>query len=72
MYFKICYALTLSLWRALPYTNQSINLQSKPMDWFLYDSSLRQERGNENNFFIFCKLKAIVIEKYELHECYTA
>ena len=60
MYFKICYALTLLWWRALSYTNQSINLQSKSVDWFLYDSSLRQERGNENKF-IFCKLKAIVL-----------
>ena len=41
------------------------------MDWFLYDSVLRQERDNKNNFFIFCKLKAIVIEKYKFYECYT-
>ena len=72
MYFQVCYALTLSWWRALSYTNQSINLQSKLMDWFLYERALRQERGNENNFFIFCKLKATVIEKYKLHDCYTA
>ena len=48
------------------------NLQSKSMDSFLYERALRQERGNENNFFVFCKLKAIVIEKYKLYECYTA
>ena len=35
--------LTLS-WRApLYYKNQSIDLQSKSMDWFLYDNDLRHE-----------------------------
>ena len=28
----------------LSYRNQSIDLQSKSMDWFLYDNSLRHER----------------------------
>ena len=27
-------------------TNQSIDLQSKSMDWFLYDRDLRHERVN--------------------------
>ena len=35
--------LTLSRRRPLSYRNQSINLQSKSMDWFLYDNSLRHE-----------------------------
>ena len=38
--------LTL-LWRGpLSYRNQSIDLQSKSMDWFLYDNGLRHERVN--------------------------
>ena len=37
-------ALTLS-WRGpLSYRNQSIDLQSKSMDWFLFDNGLRHER----------------------------
>ena len=37
-------ALTLSWRRPLSYRNQSIDLQSKSMDWFLYDNGLRHER----------------------------
>ena len=36
----------LSRWRPLSYRNQSIDLQSKSMDWFLYDNGLRLERVN--------------------------
>ena len=36
--------LTLSWRRPLSYRNQSIDLQSKSMDWFLYDRGLRHER----------------------------
>ena len=36
--------LTLSWRRLLSCTNQSIDLQSKSMDWFLYDNGLRLER----------------------------
>ena len=36
--------LTLSWWRPLSYRNQSIDLQSKSMDWFLHDNDLRHER----------------------------
>ena len=37
--------LTLSWWRrSLWYRNQSIDLQSKSMDWFLFDNGLRHER----------------------------
>ena len=46
--------LLTRLWRrSLSYRNQSIDLQSKSMDWFLYDNSLRHERvkpfGKKNN-----------------------
>ena len=30
----------------LSYRNQSIDLRSKSMDWFLYDNGLRHERVN--------------------------
>ena len=38
--------LTLSWRRPLSYKNQSIDLQSKAMDWFLYDNGLHHERVN--------------------------
>ena len=37
-------SLTLLLQKSLTYWNQSINLQSKSMDWFLYDKDVRHER----------------------------
>ena len=37
---------SLSRRRPLSYRNQSIDLQSKSMDWFLYDNGLRHERVN--------------------------
>ena len=36
--------LTLSWQRPLSYRNESIDLQSKSMDWFLCDNGLRHER----------------------------
>ena len=36
--------LTLSQRRSISYRNQSIDLQSKSIDWFLYDIGLRHER----------------------------
>ena len=36
--------LTLSWRRPISYRNQSIDLRSKSMDWFLYDISLRHEK----------------------------
>ena len=36
--------LTLSWRRLLSYRNQSTELRSKSMDWFLYDNGLRHER----------------------------
>ena len=53
-YLKNCYLklsdccqislLTLSRRRPLLYRNQSIDLRSKSMDWFVYDNGLRLER----------------------------
>ena len=40
------FLLTLSWRRLLSYRNQSIDLQTKSMDWFLYDNSFRHERVN--------------------------
>ena len=40
--------LTLSWRRPLSYKNQSIDLRSKSMDWFLYDNVLRHERFKRN------------------------
>ena len=40
--------LTLSWRRLLSYRNQSIDLWSKSMDWFLYDNGLRYERVKLN------------------------
>ena len=39
-----CHWLTLSWRRSLSYRNQSIDIQSTPIDWFLYDRDLRHER----------------------------
>ena len=48
-YLKSAKKLTLSLWRSLSYRKQSIDSQSKWMDWFLYSKDLHQERVNELN-----------------------
>ena len=40
------FELTLSWRRPISYRNQSIDLRSKSMDWFLYDIGLRHERVN--------------------------
>ena len=40
------FVLTLSWRRPLSYRNQSIDLQSKSMDFLLYDNGLRHERVN--------------------------
>ena len=41
---SVIFLLTHSWWRALSYRNQSIDLRSRSMDWFLYDNGLRHER----------------------------
>ena len=47
------YSLTLSWRRPLSHRNQSIDLQSKSMDWFLYDNGLRHERVKYSKYI--CK-----------------
>ena len=42
----ILYILALSWRRSLSYRNQSIDLLSKSIDWFLYDRDLLHERVN--------------------------
>ena len=53
---------TLS-WRGpLPYRNQSIDLRSKSMDWFLYDNGLRHERvKNEMGMWSYYFSNRIII-----------
>ena len=41
------FSLTLSRPRLTSYRNQSIDLQRKSMDWFLYDIGLGRERVND-------------------------
>ena len=41
---RCLFLLNLSWRRSLSYRNQSIDLQSKSMDWFLYDNGPRHER----------------------------
>ena len=53
--------LTLSWPSFLSYRNQSIDLQSKSMDWFLYDRYLRHERVKWFNQLLF-PLKESVFE----------
>ena len=43
-YFLVLSYVTLSWWRSLSCRNQSIDLQSKSIDWFLYYRDLRHER----------------------------
>ena len=43
--------LTISWRRYLLYRNQSLDLQSKSMDWFLYDRNFRHERVKLSHFF---------------------
>ena len=53
---KVIIALAAQLlWpRPLSYRNQSIDLLSKSIDWFLYDNGLRHERVNVNGAYIRC------------------
>ena len=59
-------SLTLSWRRPLSYRNQSIDLRSKSMDWFLCDNSLHHERVqgfSEQLFWILCL--RFLIKTYE-------
>ena len=56
--------LTLSWRRLLSYRNQSIDLQNKSMDWFLYDNGPRHERVNASVLILltfFDSLKVVLI-----------
>ena len=44
--------LTLLRRRSLSYRNQSIDLPSKSLDWFLYDNGLRVEKVNDRDINI--------------------
>ena len=46
----LLFPLTLSWWRPLPYRNQSTDLGSKSMNWFLYDNGLHHERVKLLNY----------------------
>ena len=60
--------LTLSYGRPLSYRNQSIDLHSKSMDWFLYDKDLRHERVNiaDANFIelVLCNSLRLLLIHY--------
>ena len=43
----ICFTKSVSDTRFLSYRNQSIDLQSKSTDWFLYDRNLHHEIVNK-------------------------
>ena len=49
-------SLTLSCRRPLSYRNQSIDLQSKSMKWFLYENGLRHERVNLLDSFAIIRI----------------
>ena len=53
----------------LSYRNQSTDLLSKSMDWFLYDNGLRHERVKEmvNDCTDSNESIDILLEKYECH-----
>ena len=60
--------LTLSCGRPVSYRNQSIDLHSKSMDWFLYDKDLRHERVNiaDANFIelVLCNSLRLLLIHY--------
>ena len=45
--------LTLSRRKSLLHRNQFIDLQCKPMDWFLYHKDLRHERVNVSHTILW-------------------
>ena len=54
--------------KSLSYRNQSTDLQSKSVDWFLYDKDFRHERVKGCNFDIMMILRklasAIFLENF--------
>ena len=65
--------LNLSWRRLLSYRNQSIDLPSKSMDWFLYDNELRHENVNVIKyyctFYSFINLTFLFLEEF-LKKCW--
>ena len=53
--------ITFSWLRSLSYRNQSIDLQSKSVDWFLHDKDLHHERVNSFWLWFF----PILLKNYE-------
>ena len=52
--FLFYFSILTFLWRSsLSYRNQSIDLQSKSRDWFLYDMDFGHERANVNFEFMY-------------------
>ena len=64
--------LTLSRRKSLSYRNQSINMQSRSMDWLLYDKDFLHEKVNalllasihQDIFFDYEKTSDISASKY--------
>ena len=51
----------------LSYRNQSIDLRSKSMDWFLYDDGIRHERvNNTGTLSVLLNYKAMLIVSKDL------
>ena len=61
------YHLPLSWRRTISYRNQSIALQSKSMDWFLYDNGLRHERVNSN--ICWLHLRILILKQLPAFTC---
>ena len=57
--------LTLSWHRSLPHRNPPIDLQSKSMDWFLYDMDLHHEKVKGHFLRIF-RMHAYKFTKQEI------
>ena len=64
-----CSFLTLSWWRSLSCRNQSIYLQNKPKDWFLYDRDLRHESVNDKPLHMFNSLPSLLFITYYFLRC---
>ena len=52
--------LTLSWRRSLSYRNQSIDLRSESMDWFLYGNGLRHERVKHKSKILAQKCQIVI------------
>ena len=55
---------TLSRRRSLAYRNQSIYLQTKSMDWFLYDRQLRHKDLNTTFFTSLCSTSEMLLTHF--------